>query len=668
MVFACSAEPPRSSNKDKDGTGDTGTSGFGDGTGSTGDGTGVGTGSDTGTGDGTPKPPVGPQCEADPDCPAYLPFCLEGLCVACLSDADCGANICFNGTCLACNPGQKLCSGNQVVTCNDNQSGFDILETCPADGTCNAGQCFNCYPSTKKCVGGTAFECKTDGSEWVQTQDCSDAGLQCLLGVCLSPCGADFKANTNAGCGFFAVDLDNAVDQGLGGLLDAWSAQFAVVVSNTSETLPTEVTVSRPDGVTDTKTVQPRSLETFLLPSSAGMQDTGKSQNSFRIDSDQPITVYQFNPLSNEGVFSNDASVLLPAAGLGNEYYAMSHRQIDTKFRGFVTVVGISEAITSVTITPAVQTLGGAGIPAITAWDSYTFELAQGEVVNIESDQPNGDLTGTHVKADGPVAVFSGHEAAVTSDQCCADHLEQQMVPVTAWGSEYIMTRSMERGIEKDWFRVLAAEDGTTVQFNPAVTSPPVQVLQAGGFIEFSADTSFTVKADKPIMVAQFLASSFEVVMGSGGAGSCFDNSDCPNNYSCFIGQCMPPACGSNSDCPGGHTCFQAQCAPVGDPALILGVPVQQWRESYVFLTPNSYANDYINIVAETGAGVTLDGNPVADSSFEAIGGSTYRVYRTEVEDGVHTVVSEKPVSVIVYGYDKDVSYGYPGGVGLSAL
>ena len=235
MVFACSAEPPRSSNKDKDGTGDTGTSGFGDGTGSTGDGTGVGTGSDTGTGDGTPKPPVGPQCEADPDCPAYLPFCLEGLCVACLSDADCGANICFNGTCLACNPGQKLCSGNQVVTCNDNQSGFDILETCPADGTCNAGQCFNCYPSTKKCVGGTAFECKTDGSEWVQTQDCSDAGLQCLLGVCLSPCGADFKANTNAGCGFFAVDLDNAVDQGLGGLLDAWSAQFAVVVSNTSE-------------------------------------------------------------------------------------------------------------------------------------------------------------------------------------------------------------------------------------------------------------------------------------------------------------------------------------------------------------------------------------------------------------------------------------------------
>ena len=664
LLWGCSPTPGGG------GSGSSGTSGTG---GETTAGNITATGGGTGGTDG-PVIPKGPPCGSAADCPAYLPFCQDDICIACLGDADCGQNLCINGQCLPCNAGVKVCSANQVVQCDSPDEGFKVLESCPAAGVCNAGTCFNCYPSTKKCEGSVAYECQPSGAEWAATQDCGQAGLQCHLGVCLSPCGSDVKANTNAGCGFFAVDLDNAVDSNGFETLDAWSAQFAVIASNTSLSETADVTVTLPDGQVQHASVPPRSLETFLLPPSYGQQNTQRSFSSFHIESNQPITVYQFNPLSNAGVFSNDASVLLPAAGLGNEYYAISHRQIQDVFRGFVTVVGISEATTEVTITPTTATMAGDDIPPLAAYQPHTFNLEQGEVVNIESNQASGDLTGTHVKANGPIAVFSGHEAAVTSDACCADHLEQQMVPTKAWGREYVMTRSVARGAEKDYIRVIAAEAETTITVNPAVMSPPVQVLQAGGFIEFATDSSFTVSATKPIMIAQLLASSYEVVPGAGSSGFCFSDAECPDQYVC-AGSCKPPPCGQNSDCPQGHVCTAegtqgqaAVCQPIGDPALILGVPVEQWRESYVFLTPNSYAQDYVNIVAAKDATVKLDGEVIGASAWEAISGSNFVVHRTLVKDGVHSATADKPVSVIVYGYDKDVSYGYPGGLGLQAL
>ena len=36
--------------------------------------------------------------------------------------------------------------------------------------------------------------------------------------------------------------------------------------------------------------------------------------------------------------------------------------------------------------------------------------------------------------------------------------------------------------------------------------------------------------------------------------------------------------------------------------------------------------------------------------------------------DGVHTLVSTSPVGIIVFGFDKFVSYGYVGGLNLNVL
>jgi hypothetical protein len=36
--------------------------------------------------------------------------------------------------------------------------------------------------------------------------------------------------------------------------------------------------------------------------------------------------------------------------------------------------------------------------------------------------------------------------------------------------------------------------------------------------------------------------------------------------------------------------------------------------------------------------------------------------------DGAHTLVSDKPISIIVYGFDRFVSYAYVGGLNLDSL
>jgi hypothetical protein len=98
---------------------------------------------------------------------------------------------------------------------------------------------------------------------------------------------------------------------------------------------------------------------------------------------------------------------------------------------------------------------------------------------------------------------------------------------------------------------------------------------------------------------------------------------------------------------------------------MIMIPPAKQFRTDYVFLTPNKYAHDYVNIIAPSDASVTLDGNLLGAVSFATILGSDWKVSRLEVGDGVHKIVANKPVGVVVYGYDRDVGYGYAGGLNL---
>ncbi len=640
-------------------------------------------GDTTKPGDTPVQPEIGPRDATqtvETRCTPSLAWCQDDVAHKCNSDGttdyvrDCSPGVCRDGECYVCAPTEAYCneSDRNLYQCNADGTGGTLLQECNPRYGCYENRCLVCYPGIKDCdEQNHVVICNADGSGWDIFEDCGAAGAACASpGLCVGGCGTEIKTGTNTGCDFWAVDLENALEEQLGQVWDAQHAQFSVIVSNTAETAAADITITRPDGVEITGSVAPGDLQVFNLsnyPSwDFSLEGSGITNKAFHITTTQPVNVYQFNPLSNVGVFSNDASVLLPTPGLGTEYYTATLPQItdgiEPVYRGYFTVIAIDEESTTVTITPAGPTLAGSGIPALTAGQTHSVTLQRGEVLNVESNTADEvDLSGSHILSDRPVAVFSGHVAAVTAQECCADHLEEQMPPLTSWGTQYVATRAWERGYEGDYWMVVASENDTTVTLNPMVATIPR--LSAGGKHYFKASQNFVATASKPVLLVQFLASSYETPTPPGGCSA-----SCPEGFSCFLGDCQGDSCSGSGQCSDGATCTEGYCQPIGDPSLIVAVPVQQFQDGYIFLTPNSYHKDYLNVIAPTGATVTLDGVDIPPASFTAVMGSGFGVHRREVPDGTHVIQSDVPFGIVVYGYDKDVSYGYPGGLGLEVI
>lgn len=617
------------------------------------------------------------------------------------------------------------------VVCAPDGSGW-IGEPCGEDSMCLEGKCTFCRPGNRKCKDDDrVLRCDETGSQYVEAEDCNGAqtGQVCRMGTCVRLCDLNSKLQSYIGCEYWAADLDNAFIPGYGegGYFDAASSQYAIVVSNPNMKYPAKVTIYRLENgkevevTSDTSgnpipmdPIPPMGLRVFNL-GPANIDSTGVWPLAYRVVSSIPITAYQFNPLSNVGVFSNDATVLLPSNALGKYYIVMTREQTFDNLKGFFSVVAIYDGETQVTITVTAPTLGDNGIPPLKPGESRTFVLRRYDVLNIETDAYGADLTGSIIYANHPVAVFAGSEASnapntnhccpsgqcdpgeenffqpwlacMSSDDClcewphrhlkppqdvpcknnyqcikyntcCADHLEMQIFPVKTWGKKYVATRSWRRGGEKDVWRILGAQDQT------AFTTFPIQVsgyaLNRGGYIEFESDDDFEVYADKPVLLGQFLAAQDAPDPNVGGKG--------------------------------------ALDAETGDPTFILAVPVEQFRTEYVFLTPDRYAFDAVNLIVPTGVPVYLDGVEIRAEGLvflpakevlaqvkEAkvngptelgptfgdhaiVGTGTYEVWRLVVADGVHVAQCEQPFGVIVYGYDQYVSYGYPAGLNLEDL
>jgi len=176
--------------------------------------------------------------------------------------------------------------------------------------------------------------------------------------------------------------------------------------------------------------------------------------------------------------------------------------------------------------------------------------------------------------------------------------------------------------------RIMGGRDAVTVTTHPPITGYEAFTLNKGSFVEFQTKTSFVVEADGPILVGHYMIGS---------------------NYPGFEAVCT-------AGTPSG----------IGDPALTLVVPEEQYLSDYVVLTPPGYAENYINVVGPQGVSVTIDGQAV--EGWQPVGDTGRVVAQVPVAEGVHTIQASQPVGLTAYGYDCDVSYAYPGGLQLQTL
>ncbi len=554
--------------------------------------------------------------------------------------------ICGSGRCVnrdSCTPGEVAgCwSESEQRVCMEGGQGFGALAW-EGGLNCLDGECTDriCRPQEQRCLDAdTVAVCNAAGDGFEGATPCAD-GSVCFEGRCLSGCDLSDKFPSYIGCQYWSLDLDNYPDP----FGDPSAVPHAVVVSNPSAE---DALVS----VTSTAGV-PLAADTFMVPSGGvavytfprhDIDGTGISNRSFFLESTWPVVAYQFNPLNNVGVASNDASLLLPAEALGTEYIAMSwpsgvkppaiFGDLPAQ-HGYVTIVATRPGDTEIFVTPSADVSGGSNVPFLPAGQPQQFTLRRGEVLNLQAAEATlaaqHDLTGTIIRADKPIAVFGGHEEAVIvanrdpvqpgeeePDSCCAEHLEQQLFPVNTWGTRYLAVQSEPRGGSEDVWRILAAEDGTLVETVPPQPGADNVMIDRGEFVEVRSGASFEVISDKPVSVGQFLESQ-------GATGSA-----------------------------------------TGDPAFILAVPLGQLRADYTFLTPEDYSRNWITVVRPVGVAVELDGQVLASAPFSAFGSGEYEFAYVQVAEGPHTIESAEPFGLVIYGYSGAVSYGLPGGLDL---
>ena len=626
-----------------------------------------------------------------------------------------------------CNVGQQRCAAGTNVYQRCVAAGeltSVVNQDCAAEGrVCVPDRwCVTCRPGETRCTEDSLSVevCAADGRSWGPMRDCDVArGEACRGGRCVVLCTDDSVLNTNIGCEYYGVDLDNIVESGG---RSAASQQYAIVVSNPDPVLTTRVEIFRnnaPPGMPPQTervamaVIPPRDLEVFALAARevdcstvAGLNDgtgTCLSSRAYQVRSSFPVIAYQFNPLENVGVFSNDASLLVPVNSLDGNYRVLGYPQQwarttdpetngNTDIRAFMTIVG-TQANTSVTVTPTADVIPGGPLrmrhPAGTP---FRVTLGPFDVLNLETGAFLADFTGSRVMADRPVAVFSGTECSdvpfwrsFSERQPACDHIEEQLFPAQTAGQRYVLSRSASRTPavtnagamvaqvnEPEWFRVMnPSSEPVHVE-----TTLPVDLANPGGpTLEFDLDdgerydirglTDFTIRANGRVIVGQLMGSQ--------------------------------------------NTTGIPLTLPGGDPSLIIVPPIEQWRSEYVFLTPNKYAFDFVNIVARPSATVFLDETPVADfadctrsrsdgcveTARHMCPAPTYVTYRCQLSfpridtttmpptisngrqgDGVHVVRAQpaqpgmppETVMVLVSGFDRFVSYAYAGGTNLTPI
>ncbi len=323
-----------------------------------------------------------------------------------------------------------------------------------------------------------------------------------------------------------------------------------------------------------------------------------------------------------------------------------------------------TEDDTELTLTPPVDASVKGEADLILAGTSASFVLnafdtLQIEPILAEEGMPTEaeDLTGTEISASYKVAVFGGHSCAIVpaNSNGSGNHLEEQLLPLTAWGKDAVLARYAPRlnaTLEQDpaiW-RVVAGADNMTVTFDPPVdrVGPSYHFAARGEVLQFEspADHYAVGVLDTPIEgndEASFLA--YQMMTGS----SYIDNGSERNEW--------------------------------GDPMMLLVPPAGQYLNRYVFNTANHYDMrfDRVIIVRSPGAVVELDCLGVlADDAFEAVGASGFEVGRFDLDfdgvdvgscvDGPHRLEADMPVGLSVVGEDFVSSYGYLGGVGVRAI
>ena len=554
----------------------------------------------------------------------------------------------------------------------------NVFETMPLD-----------FDVDRDAAGGDGpdcrLQCSLDG--WSVIDSCTGSvveacppGLACGAGACLSPCAAAAADRTSNGCEFyfqatayskvtppvcFASYLVNTSREPVefsveleGKPLDLSRATFrtnpgsADLIPHSGPVQPGEsVILFLSDGAptlpySHNMVHCPHGVVAPLLLDKAASGTTFGS--SFRLQASAPISLATIYPFGGAGSYVPTAMLLLPVSSWSTENIIINGWGDISAFGAPGAQIVASEDDTEVTIVPTRDIQDGVGVKGGGAGRPIQYRLDKGQFLQLNQAE---ELTGSIVTSTKPTAMFGGHACSnVPTEASACDALGQQIPPFEQWGSEYVGVGYRPRlGNEHEPipYRIVAARDGTILDYDPAIPAGAPTTMNAREVALFYAGTgdAFVVRtqdAEHPIYVAAYGG-------GAGGGGVAKPMGD------------------------------------IGDPEFVNVVPTGQYLSSYSFYADPTYEDTSLVLVrAKSGPDfkdVWLEcaGNL---SGWKPIGRrGEYEFTRVDLarkdrpgpvvgncQNGLQRMKSEGPFTATLWGWASYASYAYPGGMAVRKL
>jgi hypothetical protein len=384
----------------------------------------------------------------------------------------------------------------------------------------------------------------------------------------------------------------------------------------------------------------PDSVHAAIETEDIALHGTGIG-NALHLMTTLPSVVYDIYPYGGAPSMISSATLLLPTSVWGTNYVAVTAYApiVNLGLPSEVEIVGTTDG-TQVTLLPTNAITSGipdGGVLGSPAGQPVTYTLDKGQLLQFTQ---MGDLSGTPIQATQPVGLWGSHWCMnIPNNLGTADAEHEQIPPVEALGSRYAAvsyrTRDSDHTPETVPWRIMGMVKGTTLTYDPPVAGAPAS-LDVGQLVEFSTSSPFVVTS-QDAMHPFYLA------------GHMTGFSAVTNN-------------------PQG----------LGDPETVNVLPPEQFLSSYLFFTDPTYGETNLVLVRGPASDgkykdVQLDclgGAPIVE--WTPIGASGLEYTRVDLQaggfpvgpcdNGLHTITSDSPFGLTVWGWDAYVSYAYPAG------
>ncbi|MCB0714295.1 MAG: choice-of-anchor D domain-containing protein [Ignavibacteriae bacterium] len=353
-----------------------------------------------------------------------------------------------------------------------------------------------------------------------------------------------------------------------------------------------------------------------------------------RLVADDPIIVYAMNRTT----FTSDGFLALPVNALGREYVVASAASVEGATQSLPSQYMIVAPYdgTSVTIVNSTDT------PNHQEGQRFSISMKKGDVFSAMSVGNSGDLSGSYISSNKPIAVIAGQNCTYLPDfqYPACDHLVEMMTPLESWGTFYHALPFQNR-TKGDTYRIFAGEPGADVIINGTkiATLSAVGGPRGIGWVEYREDARGPMEftSNKRIFVAQY------------NNGQLYDNA-------------------------GGS-----------DPFYIILTPVEQYQDQFIFATPpaDEFPQNFVNIIGDSAAVATAE---IAEAGTEnwrsaasaftsipykfptAIQGKKYTGLNIAITNGAWRMRSTGPLAAYIYAGSNFDSYGYPLSVATANL